>query len=482
MLFNSIEFFVFFPIVFIGYWVLFKSKLTLQNTFITLASYFFYGWWNWKFLILIIISTLIDFFVAKAIGKNNKDKQRKLFLTISLISNLGMLGFFKYYDFFLDNFVEAFSFFGMQLDPARLSIILPVGISFYTFQTLSYTIDVYRKKMQPTNDFMAFSAFVCFFPQLVAGPIERATNLLPQFHKARNFNYPLAILGLRQILWGLFKKVVIADNAAVLANHVFNNSAEFDGGTLFFGVFFFAIQIYGDFSGYSDIAIGLSRLFGFDLMRNFANPYFSRSIPEFWRRWHISLSTWFRDYLYIPLGGSRGTKFKAIRNTFIIFVVSGFWHGANWTFIAWGFVNALLFLPSMLSNANRKNLDVVAEYRSLPTIKEFMQMLGTFSLICVTWVFFRAENINHALIYIKDMLSFSLPKGSDFIGAGIHPLMAMNLIGVMLVIEWFGRREQFAIQALFRDNKTLRYAFYYATIIAIFWFGGQQQDFIYFQF
>lgn len=482
MLFNSIDFFIFFPVVFILYWFVFSKSLNIQNVLIVLASYVFYGWWDWRFLTLIVISTVLDFTIARWIEIYKSQKVKKTLLIISLVSNLGLLGFFKYFNFFTESFAAAFSLVGIEVDMFTLNVILPVGISFYTFQTLSYTIDVYREKLKPTKDFMAFSAFVCFFPQLVAGPIERATNLLPQFHKARYFNYPLAILGLRQILWGLFKKVVIADNAAVLANHVFNNSAEFDGGTLFLGVFFFAIQIYGDFSGYSDIAIGLSRLFGFDLMRNFANPYFSRSIPEFWRRWHISLSTWFRDYLYIPLGGSRGSKFKAIRNTFIIFVVSGFWHGANWTFIAWGFVNALLFLPSMLSNSNRKNLDVVAESRNLPTVKEFVQMLGTFSLICVTWVFFRAENINHAFIYIKDMLSFSLPKGSDFIGAGIHPLMAMCLIGAMIVIEWLGRREQFAIQALFTENKILRYTFYYATIIAIFWFGGQQQDFIYFQF
>ena len=280
--------------------------------------------------------------------------------------NLGFLGFFKYYNFFLENFVDAFSLFGMQINANSLNIILPVGISFYTFQTLSYTIDVYRKKLEPTKDFIAFSAFVCFFPQLVAGPIERATNLLPQFYKKRTFEYHKAVDGMRQILWGLFKKVVIADNCAEFANQIFNNSADMNGSTLVLGAIFFTFQIYGDFSGYSDIAIGTSRLFGFDLKQNFATPYFSRDIAEFWRRWHISLSTWFRDYLYIPLGGSRGGTWMKVRNTFAIFLVSGFWHGANWTFIIWGALNAIYFLPLLFTNNNRKNLGVVAEGKLFP--------------------------------------------------------------------------------------------------------------------
>ncbi|MDN3644276.1 MBOAT family O-acyltransferase, partial [Lutimonas halocynthiae] len=336
MLFNSLDFAIFLPIVFVLYWFVTNKNLKLQNLLIVVASYVFYGWWDWRFLSLILFSTLVDYTVGRKLRDENNGSRRLLLLWTSIIVNLGFLGFFKYYNFFLDNFIEAFSFFGYVFKAGSLQIILPVGISFYTFQTLSYTIDVYKKKLEPTKDFIAFAAFVSFFPQLVAGPIERATNLLPQFYKKRTFDSNKAIDGLKQILWGLFKKVVIADNAAQFANEIFNNSGDYSGSTLFLGALFFAFQIYGDFSGYSDIAIGTSRLFGFNLMKNFAFPYFSRDIAEFWRRWHISLSTWFRDYLYIPLGGSRGGLSMKIRNTFIIFIVSGFWHGANWTFIVWG--------------------------------------------------------------------------------------------------------------------------------------------------
>ena len=344
MIFNSLDFAIFLPIVFLLYWFVFKN-LRAQNVLIVVASYVFYGWWDWRFLFLIAFSTLVDYLVGISLEREGSPQKRKGLLWISILVNLGFLGFFKYYNFFLDNFIASFSFFGMEIQANSLNIILPVGISFYTFQTLSYSIDVYRRKLPATKDFVAFSAFVSFFPQLVAGPIERASNLLPQFQKKRSFDYRLAVDGVRQILWGLFKKIVIADNCALYANEIFNNSAEYNGSTLFFGALFFAFQIYGDFSGYSDIAIGTSRLFGFNLMRNFAFPYFSRDIAEFWRRWHISLSTWFRDYLYIPLGGSKGSKSNQIRNVFIIFIVSGFWHGANWTFIVWGALNALYFLP-----------------------------------------------------------------------------------------------------------------------------------------
>ena len=329
--------------------------MRLQNALIVVASYVFYGWWDWRFLSLIIFSTLVDYWVGKQLGKTDVARKRKTLLWMSILVNLGFLGFFKYYNFFAENFVAAFTFFGADIQPNTLDIILPVGISFYTFQTMSYTIDVYRKNLKPTNDFVAFSAFVSFFPQLVAGPIERATNLLPQFYQKRKFDYAQAVDGMRQILWGLFKKVVIADNCAVYANEIFNNSADYNGSTLLLGAIFFTFQIYGDFSGYSDIAIGTARLFGFNLMQNFAFPYFSRDIAEFWRRWHISLSTWFRDYVYIPLGGSRGGTLMKVRNTFIIFIVSGFWHGANWTFIIWGALNAVYFLPLLLTKRNRKN-------------------------------------------------------------------------------------------------------------------------------
>ena len=392
--------------------------------------------------------------------------------------NLGFLCLFKYYNFFIDNFTAAFSFFGTEISASSLDIILPVGISFYTFQTLSYTIDVYKQKLEPTKDIIAFSAFVSFFPQLVAGPIERATNLLPQFYKERKFDYSRAVDGMRQILWGLFKKIVIADNCAQYANEIFNNSADYGGSTLILGALFFTFQIYGDFSGYSDIAIGTSRLFGFNLKQNFAFPYFSRDIAEFWRRWHISLSTWFRDYLYIPLGGSRGGAMMKVRNTFIIFIVSGFWHGANWTFIVWGALNAIYFLPILLTNRNRKNIDTVASGRLFPSPNEFLSMGATFGLTVIAWVFFRAENMGHAMAYISEIFS-----SSTFNIQEIRPRNTTLLIIGFLVIEWYGRGQQFAIQNLgIQWKRPFRYALYYAIIILIFWFGGKEQEFIYFQF
>ncbi len=398
-------------------------------------------------------------------------------LYVSIFINLGLLGVFKYYNFFIENFVQAFSFFGANIKINSLDVILPVGISFYTFQTMSYTIDVYRNKLEPTKDFIAFASFVSFFPQLVAGPIERATNLLPQFYKKRNFDYDKAVDGMRQILWGLFKKVVIADNCAEFANQIFNNSAEMNGSTLIFGAIFFTFQIYGDFSGYSDIAIGTSRLLGFDLMQNFATPYFSRDIAEFWRRWHISLSTWFRDYLYIPLGGSRGGTLMKVRNTFIIFLVSGFWHGANWTFIIWGLLNAVYFLPLMLTDNNRNNLGIVAENKFLPTFKEFIQMGTTFGLTVFAWIFFRAENITHAYHYISGIFSKLL------LGMPRIKGMPILLIIIFILVEWLGREQKYALEVVNKLTKTwIRRLVYYTIIFLIVNYWGKEQQFIYFQF
>ncbi|MEL7145344.1 MAG: MBOAT family O-acyltransferase, partial [Bacteroidota bacterium] len=356
--------------------------------------------------------------------------------------------------------------------------ILPVGISFYTFQTLSYTIDVYRNKMSPTRDFIGFAAFVCFFPQLVAGPIERSTNLLPQFFNVRKFNYAKAADGMRQMLWGLFKKVVIADSCAIYVNDIFGNYQGYPGSTLFLGAIFFAFQIYGDFSGYSDIAIGTSRLFGFELKKNFAFPYFSRDIAEFWRRWHISLSTWFRDYLYIPLGGSRGGVSMRLRNTFIIFTVSGFWHGANWTFVIWGFLNALYFLPLLLLKSNRNNLDVVANGRFLPSIREFIQMLITFLLTVLAWIFFRAENLPHALGYLNGIFSETfLSRPADL------PIKLFGLLLIFNVVEWIGRKNEYAIEFIVRFRlRVIRWACYLLILFFIILFSAEQQGFIYFQF
>jgi alginate O-acetyltransferase complex protein AlgI len=482
MLFNSLDFAIFLPIVFLLYWFVGNINLKLQNFLIVVASYLFYGWWDWRFLSLIIFSTVVDYLVGQKLRTEYKQSKRKILLWTSIIGNLGFLGFFKYYNFFLENFVDAFSLFGMQINANSLNIILPVGISFYTFQTLSYTIDVYNSKLEPTKNFIAFSAFVCFFPQLVAGPIERATNLLPQFYKKRTFEYHKAVDGMRQILWGLFKKIVIADNCAEFANQIFNNSADMNGSTLVLGAIFFTFQIYGDFSGYSDIAIGTSRLFGFDLKQNFATPYFSRDIGEFWRRWHISLSTWFRDYLYIPLGGSRGGTWMKVRNTFIIFIVSGFWHGANWTFIVWGALNAVYFLPLLLLNKNRVNTDTVAQGKYLPTIKEFFNMLLTFGLTVFAWIFFRAENIGHAWSYLSTIFSKSLFTIPHFLEIRTA-LYTLIFIIIFVVIEWIGRNEQYAIAKLgFTWKRIIRYAMYYSIILAIFLFMRKQQQFIYFQF
>ena len=486
MLFNSLDFAVFLPIIFILYWFIFNKNIKLQNLLIVCASYLFYGWWDWKFLSLIFFSTLIDYFIGRKLFTEEKTTNRKILLWSSIVINLGFLGFFKYYNFFVENFITAFTFFGCNINANSLNIILPVGISFYTFQTLSYSIDVYKKKLEPTKDFIAFAAFVSFFPQLVAGPIERATNLLPQFYKKRTFNYSNAIDGLRQILWGLFKKVVIADNCADYANLIFNNYTDYSGSVLVLGAVFFAFQIYGDFSGYSDIAIGTARLFSFNLMQNFAFPYFSRDIAEFWRRWHISLSTWFRDYLYIPLGGSKGGTFNKIKNTFIIFIVSGFWHGANWTFIVWGALNAIYFLPLLLLDKNRKNLTIVASNKVFPTVTEFIKIGITFSLTVFAWIFFRAENINHAFNYINKIFStslFILPKGSDFVSISLHPYAISSLLFLFVLIEWFSRGEKhFIFQSNTKKALFFRWIYYFLITMIILLFSGSKQEFIYFQF
>lgn len=483
MLFNSIDFAIFLPIVFTLYWFATKQNLKLQNLLIVAASCLFYGWWDWRFLSLIFFSTIVDYSVGLGLLKQDNVTKRKVLLWTSIILNLGFLSFFKYYNFFLDNFTTAFSFFGTEIQASSLNIILPVGISFYTFQTLSYSIDVYRRKLEPTKDIISFFAFVSFFPQLVAGPIERANHLLPQFYKKRTFDYSKATDGMRQILWGLFKKIVIADNCAEYANLIFNNSADYSGSTLVLGVIFFAFQIYCDFSGYSDIAIGTSRLFGFDLMRNFDFPYFSRDIAEFWRRWHISLSTWFRDYLYIPLGGSRGGTWIKVRNTFVIFIVSGFWHGANWTFIVWGALNAVYFLPLLLTKKNRNNLHIVAQGKILPPFKEFILILMTFSMTTFAWIFFRAKNMEHAISYIAGIFSPSLFTTPSF--AGMENILSINLLLVVFIFfEWQGREGQFAIAHLgSKWRRPLRYAIYYCIVLVIMYYGNfNENQFIYFQF
>jgi len=478
MLYNSIEFAIFLPIVFILYWFVINKNLKLQNLLLLIASYVFYGWWDWRFLSLVMISSLVDYLVGYGLARTENASKRKILLLTSIMVNLGLLGFFKYFNFFVDSFVDTFTFLGQPINPARLNIVLPVGISFYTFQTLSYSIDVYKRQMQPTRDMIAFLTYVTFFPQLVAGPIERAVNLLPQFYVKRTFNYEQAADGMRQILWGLFKKIVIADNCATVVNQVFANYSHYTGSTLFLAVFFFAFQIYADFSGYSDIAIGVARLFGFKLMRNFAFPYFSRDIAEFWRRWHISLTTWFRDYLYIPLGGSKGGNWMKIRNTFIIFLVSGFWHGANWTFLVWGFINAMYFMPLLIFNQNRKNITISAENTLLPPLKDLLQMCGTFFITLIAWVFFRANTITDAFLYLQRMFS-----GSLFVKPEIFPKLLFVFLFILLSFEWVQRKKQHALQFTDNNNKlVLRWLLYGMITFIILFFPGNQQEFIYFQF
>ncbi len=485
MLFNSIEFIIFLPIVFLVYWFITNRNLKLQNTLLLVASYLFYGWWDWRFLSLIAFSSLVDYLIGVQLGKSDKQQNRKILLWCSILVNLGFLGFFKYYNFFVESFADAFTLFGKSLDVERLKIILPVGISFYTFQTLSYSIDVYRRKLEPSKDIIAFFAFVSFFPQLVAGPIERASNLLPQFYKKRTFQYEQAADGMRQILWGLLKKVVIADNCALYVDNIFGSYEHQLGTTLLIAGILFAFQIYGDFSGYSDIAIGTAKLFGFKLMTNFNLPYLSRDIAEFWRRWHISLSTWFRDYLYIPLGGSRGNKWQIIRNTFIIFIVSGFWHGANWTFLLWGGLNAVYFLPLLLFKQNRKNMDVVAATSIFPTIKELLQIISTFFLTVFAWIIFRSQSIHEAYSYFKHMLWDNLlkhPGQIRFFFKEIWTIQVVYFILFMIILEWMQRKKEHTFE-IGHLQSLPKHSLYLIVFFLIFLFGATQKaEFIYFQF
>ena len=485
MLFNSLCFLIFLPVVFVLYWVS-RSYLRLQNALVIVASYVFYGWWDWRFLLLIAFTSGWSYVVGilevrgydeHCIDEWARTKGSKTLLAVSLLVNLGILGYFKYYNFFVDVAVTLLSKFGFQSHVMSLKIILPVGISFYTFQALSYTIDVYQRKIFPTRDSLAFFAFISFFPQLVAGPIERATNLLPQFLKPRSFDYPLAVEGCRQMLWGFFKKIVVADSCAFAANSMLNH-AQASSITTWMGMFCFTFQIYGDFSGYSDIAIGCSKLFGIRLMRNFAYPYFSRDIAEFWRRWHMSLTTWFRDYLYIPLGGSRCGTWKKIRNTFAIFLVSGLWHGANWTFIAWGAFHATCFLPLLLAGKNRKyTADVVAEGRMVPRIAELRGIMLTFLLAVVGWTFFRAPTMPDAFMWLRKMFTFSdlnvVKNNASTILKAIPPILAL------VAVEWGNRK--YEIPRLPRV-RVARWIVYLAVFWVMCWWRSPQQVFIYFQF
>lgn len=476
MLFNSIGFLIFLPIVFILYWFVFK-KYQHQNLMLLVASFYFYVCWDWRFLFLLMFSIGLDFVSGLQIEKSKTKKEATFWLTLSIVINLGFLGFFKYYNFFAESFADLLSGFGFTVNVWLLNIVLPVGISFYTFHGLSYVIDIYKKRIKAETNFIDYALFVSYFPLLVAGPIERATHLLPQIQKKRVFNYEQAADGMRQILWGFFKKMVIADNCAPLVNEIFTNYQTESPANLLMGAVLFAFQIYGDFSGYSDIALGVSRLFGIELLKNFAFPYFSRDIAEFWRRWHISLSSWFRDYLYIPLGGSKGGLMMKVRNTFIIFLVSGFWHGANWTFIIWGGLNALYFMPLLLADKNRQNLEVVAMDRLLPSFKEFFKILLTFGLTCFAWIFFRAESVTQAVLYIKKIIDpalFIIPKP--------FPFKVFSLVAVMFVIEWINRGKNHGLE-IDQFRPWIRRILYLVIIYIILRYANfGNNEFIYFQF
>jgi alginate O-acetyltransferase complex protein AlgI len=479
MLFNSFEFAIFLFVAFFLYWFIFNTSIKARNFFLFAVSYFFYGWWDWRFLGLLLLSSAIDYLIGKKIGEASSIKRKKMILTISVAVNVGLLGVFKYFNFFADSFAGLLSVFGFVADTITLSLILPVGISFYTFQSLSYTIDIYRGNLKPAGNWLEFFTFVAFFPQLVAGPIERATNLLPQFKKLHEFSYEAAASGVRLMLFGYFKKVVVADNCASQVNAIFNDYQSQSTIVLIAGVVFFAFQIYGDFSGYSDIARGVARLFGFELMVNFRTPYFARDIAEFWRRWHISLTTWFRDYVYIPLGGSKVSKSAAVRNTFIVFLLSGIWHGANWTFFWWGCINAVFFLPLLLTNRNRTYVDTVAPGRMLPAFADAGRMLFTFSLVCFAWIFFRAPDIGHALGYIE-ALATNIFVATNF--EFLDPIPVLG-IGMLLIVDWFSREQGFDEVVFSLSQPWGRRLVYLVLFLGIFFFGVFNKDsFIYFQF
>jgi D-alanyl-lipoteichoic acid acyltransferase DltB (MBOAT superfamily) len=487
MFFNSLDFAIFFPIVFILYWAL-SQNLKQRNAFILIVSYIFYGWWNWKFLSLIIISSFVDYFVGKRLGKEENQKKRKSLLILSLFVNLGFLIYFKYFNFFIESFVDAFSLFGKELEITTLEIILPVGISFYTFQTLSYTVDIYKKKFQPTNDIIAFFAFVAFFPQLVAGPIERASHLLPQFFEKYKFNYQQVKSGLLLMLWGLFKKMVIADRVALLVNETYNNVGNYYGVEFVVGTIFFAFQIYCDFSGYSDIAIGASRTMGFDLMKNFDSPYFSKSITEFWRRWHISLSTWFRDYVYIPLGGSRNGKYRTYLNLFLVFLVSGIWHGAAMTFVIWGAVHGIIIVLEKATGSFRKNIFKSIKLTKNNLVGRLFFMTITFVIVCFAWIFFRANSLADAYAIVGKIFAFDKGEKTIITEIGMDAsnfYAALIFIALMIIFEIIHKRKSMVV-TLAKQNILVRWSFYLiaALVLVVFGIYGSydESQFIYFQF
>ncbi len=476
MIFNSFDFLIFLPIVFFLHWFVAHKNSKSQNLLLLVSSYFFYACWDYRFLFLLVFSTVLDYFTGIKMSESKTLSSKKRWFWLSILVNLGFLGVFKYYNFFISSFTDLLSSFGLTSHFWTLSVILPVGISFYTFHGLSYVIDIYNEKIKPERDFVDYSVFVSFFPLLVAGPIERATHLLPQIQKERVFYYDKAVDGLRQILWGLFMKIVVADNCALVVNEVFKNQNHYNSSSLAIGAVFFAFQIYGDFSGYSNIALGTARLFGVELLRNFNFPYFSRDIAEFWRRWHISLSSWFKDYLYIPLGGSKGSLWLQIRNTLIIFLVSGFWHGANWTFIIWGLLNALYIMPLIVFKMNRNHTDVVAQNSNFPSLKEFVQIAITFTLTTIAWVFFRSATVHDAFLYTSKLFNY---RAYHFPEIDLKPFI---FIFILLLVEWVQRTKPHGLELSNVKKGIVRWFIYILVFLVIFLFGANSDSFIYFQF
>jgi D-alanyl-lipoteichoic acid acyltransferase DltB (MBOAT superfamily) len=477
MLFNSFAYAVFLPTVYLLYWALQEKPLQYQNLLLLAANYLFYGWWDYRFLLLLLFNCLVDYVTALWLERAEGGWERRAILLLSLAANLGVLGFFKYYGFFVESFGRLLELVGLHADRHVLKVILPVGVSFYTFQSLSYTIDVYRRRLRPTHDLLAFLTFHSFFPQLVAGPIERASDLLPQVLKRRHFDLEQAKDGVRQMLWGLFKKVVIADRLAPHVEHVFRHYSTLGGLDLLIGTYFFAIQIYCDLSGYTDIAIGTARLLGFRLTRNFAFPYFSRDMAEFWHRWHITLSTWFRDYVYIPLGGNRGSKWRAVRNIIITFTLSGLWHGANWTFVVWGLLNGLYYVPIMLARQQHRYTEVVAEGRLFPSARDALRIAATFSLTLLAWVFFRADSLPVALRFLG--IAATRPWAVEPLHESARAILSTFFV---LGVEWIQRHKQHGLE-IASLPLPVRWLAYYAIAVLIFLFGDTGNvPFIYFQF
>lgn len=474
MLFNSIDFAIFFPIVFALYWFVFGRSRRSQNVLILVASLFFYAYWDWRFIAIILISITTDYVCGLWIEKSKTIQFKRSWLALSIALNLGLLCVFKYFNFFVDSFIEVFRMFGSNLEGPAIRVILPIGISFYTFQSLSYSIEVYRGRLKPTKNFLAFSSYVSFFPQLLAGPIEKARNLLPQFLSKREFDYSQAVSGMQQTLWGLFKKVVIADNCAYFVDHCFENPMGLNSPTLFLGILCFGFQIYCDFSGYSDMAVGMAKLFGIRLQQNFRSPYFSRSIIDFWRRWHVSLMEWLKDYVYIPLGGGRVSSIKVYRNILIVFLVSGLWHGANWTFVIWGFAHGIVFIMYKIIRKRRLQTESVA--------KTVLSIIITFLLVNILWVPFRSENLNEASTYFIQLFQFDFSGGLQF-PRMTRFIVLWTLIPLMMAIDRFTDDADNPL-GTFCNNwpLILRRSLYLIIALLILFVGGDASPFIYFQF